>query len=68
MPASETVIVEISEKRWGLQQSPNDRKIIGIITDGDLRRMLAKTDDFSQLCAKDIMSENQNRFNRCHGN
>ena len=37
--------------------SANGKKIDGIITDGDLRRMLAKTDDFSQLSAKDIMSE-----------
>ena len=52
------VIIEISEKRLGVTAVTKDRKIIGIITDGDLRRMLAKTDDFSQLCAKDIMSEN----------
>ena len=30
--------------------------IIGIITDGDLRRMLSKTDDFTNLNANDIMS------------
>jgi len=52
------VIIEISEKRLGVTAVTKDRKIFGIITDGDLRRMLAKTDDFSQLCAKDIMSEN----------
>jgi len=32
-------------------------KILGIITDGDLRRMLSKTDNFTSLTAKDIMSE-----------
>ena len=32
------------------------KKIIGIITDGDLRRMLTKTDDITALTAKDIMS------------
>ena len=31
------------------------KKIVGIITDGDLRRMLTKVDDFSKLTAKDIM-------------
>ncbi len=52
------VIVEISEKRLGVTAVTLAEKIVGIITDGDLRRMLAKTDDFSQLWAKDIMSEN----------
>ena len=35
--------------------------IIGIITDGDLRRMLTKVDDFSKLTAKDIMGANPKR-------
>jgi len=39
-----------------------DDKIIGVITDGDLRRMLSKTDNFSSLMAKDIMSENPKRI------
>jgi len=51
------VIVEISEKRLGVTAVTSNKKIDGIITDGDLRRMLAKTDDFSQLSAKDIMSQ-----------
>ena len=57
------VIVEISEKRLGVTAVIENEKIIGIITDGDLRRMLAKTDDFSQLTAKDIMSANPKRIN-----
>jgi len=52
------VIVEITEKMLGVTAVVEDDKIIGIITDGDLRRMLAKTDDFSNLKAKDIMSTN----------
>ena len=52
------VIVEISEKRLGVSAVVKQNKIQGIITDGDLRRMLAKTDDFSNLCAADIMSKN----------
>jgi arabinose-5-phosphate isomerase len=51
------VIVEISQKRLGVTAVTSNKKIDGIITDGDLRRMLAKTDDFSQLSAKDIMSK-----------
>ena len=53
------VIVEISEKRLGVTAVVNaDNKIVGIITDGDIRRMLSKTTDISSLAAKDIMSSN----------
>ncbi|WP_341200659.1 KpsF/GutQ family sugar-phosphate isomerase [Croceibacter atlanticus] len=50
------VIVEISEKMLGVTAVTKDNKIVGIITDGDLRRMLAKTDNFETLTAQDIMS------------
>jgi len=52
------VIVEISEKRLGTTAVVENDKVIGIITDGDLRRMLEKNTDFSKLTAKDIMSTN----------
>ena len=52
------VIVEISKKRLGVSAVTEQNKIQGIITDGDLRRMLAHTDDFSNLCAEDIMTKN----------
>jgi arabinose-5-phosphate isomerase len=35
-----------------------DDKITGIVTDGDIRRMLQKTTDISKLTAGDIMSAN----------
>lgn len=51
------VIIEISNKRLGVTAVIDDNnKIIGIITDGDLRRMLAETLDFNSLNASDIMS------------
>lgn len=56
------VIVEISEKMLGVTAVVDNDKIIGIITDGDLRRMLSKVDDFSKLTAKDIMSSNPRRI------
>lgn len=56
------VIIEISEKMLGVTAVVENKKIIGIITDGDLRRMLSKVDDFSQLTAKDIMSKNPRRI------
>lgn len=52
------VIVEITEKMLGVTAVLNNDKIVGIITDGDLRRMLSKSDDISGLKAKDIMSTN----------
>ncbi|MDG1729826.1 MAG: KpsF/GutQ family sugar-phosphate isomerase [Algibacter sp.] len=56
------VIVEITEKMLGVTAVVENDKIIGIITDGDLRRMLSKVDDFSGLTAKDIMGANPKRI------
>ena len=52
------VIVEISEKRLGVTAVIENNKVIGIITDGDIRRMLNKTETISGLTAKDIMTVN----------
>ncbi|MDP3353775.1 MAG: KpsF/GutQ family sugar-phosphate isomerase [Flavobacteriaceae bacterium] len=52
------VIIEISEKRLGATAVLENNKIIGIVTDGDIRRMLKNCDDFRSLTAKDIMSAN----------
>lgn len=51
-----TVIVEISEKRLGVTAVVDNNKVIGIITDGDIRRMLNKTENISGLTAQDIMT------------
>jgi arabinose-5-phosphate isomerase len=56
------VIVEISEKMLGVTAVVNNNKIAGIITDGDLRRMLTKSETFIHLTAKDIMSSNPKRI------
>lgn len=56
------VIIEISEKMLGVTAVIEKNKIVGIITDGDLRRMLSKSDDISNLKAKDIMSTNPKRI------
>ena len=50
------VIIEISQNRLGVTAVLNDKKLAGIITDGDIRRMLENEKDISSLCAKDIMS------------
>jgi len=52
-----TVIVEISEKRLGVTAVLEEGKIIGIITDGDIRRMLNKTDTITGFTARDIMTK-----------
>jgi arabinose-5-phosphate isomerase len=40
----------------GITVVTNEDEIIGVITDGDLRRMLMKGDDIAKVLAKDIMS------------
>jgi len=57
------VIIEITEKMLGVTAVVEKDKIIGIITDGDLRRMLSKVDNISSLTAKDIMSLNPKTIN-----
>jgi len=57
------VIVEISEKMLGVTAVIENDKIVGIITDGDLRRMLTKADTFAGLTAKDIMTNNPKVIN-----
>jgi arabinose-5-phosphate isomerase len=57
------VIVEISEKRLGVTAVIKNDKIIGIITDGDLRRMLSKTTEINNFKAKDIMGNNPKTIN-----
>ncbi len=53
------VIVEITEKRLGVTAVIDDlHQLKGIITDGDLRRMLEKTTDISAICAQDILTPN----------
>lgn len=51
-------IVEISEKRLGVTAVIENNKLIGIITDGDIRRMLNKTENIQGLTAQDIMTIN----------
>ncbi len=51
------VIVEISTKRLGATAVMDDNEnLIGIITDGDLRRMLEENTDISDITAGQIMS------------
>ncbi len=51
------VIIEISSRRLGVTAVlDSDGKVAGIITDGDLRRMLQKNADISSVTARQIMT------------
>jgi len=52
------VIIEISKKRLGATAVLKNNKIVGIITDGDIRRMLNNNDTINDIIAKDIMNNN----------
>lgn len=51
------VIIEISSNRLGATVVLEAGEIAGLITDGDLRRMLQKGVNLNDVLAKDIMSE-----------
>ena len=52
------VINEITSKRLGATSVIENNKIIGIITDGDIRRMLEKSNNLNSIIASDIMTKN----------
>ncbi|MGM0529968.1 MAG: KpsF/GutQ family sugar-phosphate isomerase [Bacteroidota bacterium] len=57
-------IMEISSKRLGATAVLNDGQLMGIITDGDLRRMLERHDEIRNLKAQDIMTTNPKTINK----
>lgn len=52
------VIIEISSKRLGATGVMNNGKLVGVITDGDLRRMMQSGRPIDELQAEDIMTPN----------
>ena len=50
------VILEISGKMLGVTAVVDNGKVVGAVTDGDLRRMLQKNPDYAHLLAKDVMN------------
>ena len=58
------VIIEISNKMLGIAVVIEKNKIIGVITDGDLRRQLLKSQDISKVKANEIMSKNPKIINK----
>ncbi len=53
-----TTIVEISSNRLGATAVMDNGNLVGIVTDGDLRRMLEKNQDIGSFVAEDIMTPN----------
>ncbi|WP_313376287.1 KpsF/GutQ family sugar-phosphate isomerase [Chishuiella sp.] len=58
------VINSLTSGRHGITVVLDDKKIVGVITDGDLRRMLLNNDSFQHLLAKDIASMNPKTINK----
>ncbi|MEG2755828.1 MAG: KpsF/GutQ family sugar-phosphate isomerase [Mucinivorans sp.] len=54
----DTIIIEISGKRLGATAVQQEGEIVGVITDGDLRRMLLGRKDLVKVHASDIMTPN----------
>ncbi len=52
-----SVIMEISSKRLGATAVIENNELVGVITDGDLRRMLERADSIANLNASDIMNK-----------
>jgi KpsF/GutQ family protein len=58
------VIIEISSKRLGATAVIDKSKLVGVITDGDLRRMLMDKKTIDGVIAKDIMNKNPKRIDK----
>ncbi len=53
------LLVEMTRKRLGCAAVVSeDRKLLGIFTDGDLRRHIESRQDLFSLCASDLMTKN----------
>ena len=68
VPPSATIaqtILEMTSKRLGATAvTDEENKVIGIITDGDIRRMVEKHVNLEGLTAKDIMGRNPKSMNK----
>jgi arabinose-5-phosphate isomerase len=55
----EDTIFEITSKKLGVTAVVDEEgRLVGIITDGDLRRLIERTKNIWGLCAKDVMTRN----------
>ncbi|MFN8416586.1 MAG: KpsF/GutQ family sugar-phosphate isomerase [Cytophagaceae bacterium] len=56
--SAKEVILEISSKRLGITAVIENNQLKGVVTDGDIRRMMNKYDEIKGLTAQDIMTVN----------
>ena len=56
-------IIEISKNMLGVTAVTDNNKVIGIITDGDLRRMLSNYTNIENLSANDVMTKGPKTIN-----
>ena len=62
--AVKDVIIEISKNRLGAVVVIADEKILGVITDGDIRRMLEKYTNLEHITAADLMNTNPKKIDK----
>ena len=58
------VLVEITKSRLGAVAVIQDEQIAGVITDGDIRRMMETHSSIEELTAKDIMSKSPKHIDK----
>lgn len=58
------IIISISGSSHGITVVTENENILGVITDGDLRRMLLSDEDVSTISAKNIMSKNPKNIDK----
>lgn len=58
------VIIEISQNRLGAVVVVENNVVLGIITDGDIRRMLEKQSDLNNIKASDLMNPNPKKIEK----
>ncbi len=59
------VIFEISSKRLGVAVLNTDSELVGVVTDGDLRRAIERYDNVLSKRASDVMTKTLKRSRRC---
>lgn len=60
------VIISVSGSKHGITVVIENETIVGVITDGDIRRMLLDQDDISKVKASDIISKNPKSIDKDH--
>ncbi|MDG1337482.1 MAG: KpsF/GutQ family sugar-phosphate isomerase [Flavobacteriaceae bacterium] len=58
------IIDEISTNMYGATAVLEGDRIVGIITDGDIRRVIEKKQNIENICAKDFMNQNPKIMNQ----